>query len=425
MVTPPRGASLVDHAILAALARGVTQFEPLLAALPGVYPSVALDALRRLVSRGQVPRWIWVQAVRHVSQSRPRGARPGPPMALPIPHPLDYDWRFSAAATQYLLAQGLGLTRPRDTVAFLGTPSVLQAAVAGHAPRQWVLLDTNPAVTAWLTQTAPDARVLRWDVRQDPLPDLVAALVIVDPPWYADYMRAFLWAACQLCALGGSLLVSVPPAGTRPGMVHEWAQTLAWAQQLGLTLLREEPAALPYVTPPFERNALHAEGLYALLEDWRRGNLAVFARTQLAHVPRPRPVDDVAWAEAVLLGMRVRIRPQPVAGFQDPTLKPLVPGDVLPSVSRRDPRRRFADVWTSGNRIFACPGRHVLLQIVPAVAAGRSPAEAVAAWLQRPLHPEETRRVTRAAHQLLRVGFPGESEKFCTLASPAWRPERS
>jgi hypothetical protein len=324
-------------------------------------------------------------------------------MEMPIPHPLDYDWRFSEVATQALLAQCLDLTRPRDMVALLGTPSVLQAAVAGRVPRQWVLLDTNPLMTTWLAHAAPDARVLQWDVRQDPLPDLVAALVIIDPPWYEDYMRAFLWAACQLCALGGYLLVSVPPAGTRPGMVQEWSRTLAWTRQLGLNLLQEEVAALPYTTPPFERNALHAEGLYMISEDWRRGNLAVFVRTQLAHVPRPQPIDDAAWAEEVLLGMRIRIRPQPAGGFQNPTLKSLVPGDVLPSVSRRDPRRQFVDVWTSGNRIFACPGRHVLRQIVTAVAAGHSPAEAVAVYLQRPLHPEEKRLVTRAAYQLLRI----------------------
>jgi hypothetical protein len=412
LVTPQRGARLDDDAILAALARGVTQFESLLAALPGIYPSVALNALRRLVSQGQVPRDMWVQAVQHVSQRRPHDTRACHHMAMPIPHPLDYDWRFSEVATQALLAQCLDLTRPSDTVALLGTPSVLKAAVTGRIPRQWILLDTNPLMTTWLTHAAPDARVLQWDVRQDPLPDLVAELVIVDPPWYEDYMRAFLWAACQLSALGGYLLVSVPPVGTRPGMVQEWARTLAWAQQLGLTLLREELAALPYVTPPFERNALQAEGLYMISEDWRRGNLAVFVRTQLAHVLRPQPVDDAVWAEEVLLGMRVRIRPQPAGGFQDPTLKPLVPGDVLPSVSRRDPRRRLADVWTSGNRIFACLGRHVLRQIVPAIAGGRAPAEAVAAGLQRPLHPEEQRLVTRAAHQLLRIARHEQHENM-------------
>src|SRR4029450_11993749 len=154
LVTPQRGARLVDDAILAALARGVTQFESLLAALPGVYPSVALNALRRLVSQGQVPRDMWVQAVQHVSQRRPHDTRACHHMAMPIPHPLDYDWRFSEVATQALLAQCLDLTRPSDTVALLGTPSVLKAAVTGRIPRQWILLDTNPLMTTWLTHAA-------------------------------------------------------------------------------------------------------------------------------------------------------------------------------------------------------------------------------------------------------------------------------
>ena len=114
-----------------------------------------------------------------------------------------------------------------------------------------------------------------------------ASLVIADPPWYGESIRSFLWAACQLCAPGGYLLVSLPPAGTRPGITHEWAQTLGWAQQLGLAFLRLEPAALPYVTPPFERNALKAEGLYTIPDAWRRGNLAVFLYTHQATIPRP------------------------------------------------------------------------------------------------------------------------------------------
>jgi hypothetical protein len=83
--------------------------------------------------------------------------------------------------------------------------------------------------------------------------------------------------------------------------------------------------------------------------------------------------------------VRVRIRQPNLSGFADPSLVSVVPGDVLQSVSRRDSRRRLADVWTSGNRIFACQGRGVLQQILRAVAVGRSPYEAVALALERPL----------------------------------------
>jgi hypothetical protein len=109
------------------------------------------------------------------------------------------------------------------------------------------------------------------------------------------------------------------------------------------------------------------------------------------------------WGEEILLGTRVRLRRQHEGGFQDPSLGPLVPGDILPSVSRRDGRRKLADVWTSGNRIFACQGRNVLRQIIRAATAGRSPSEAVAAHLRRPLSPEEAGLVSRSARAVISI----------------------
>jgi hypothetical protein len=219
----------------------------------------------------------------------------------------------------------------------------------------------------------------------------------------AAEQRSFLWAAGQLCAIGGHLLVSLPPVGTRPGITQEWAQTLDWAQQLGLMLLQLEPATLPYVTPPFERNALKTEGLYTMADEWRRGDLAVFYHTHRATIPRPIPPGEDEWIEEVLLGMRVRIRRQSDGDFHDPSLRSLIPGDILPSVSRREPRRRCADVWTSGNRIFACQGRHILQQIVQAVAVDQPPCETVAAALHRPLRIQEAKLIARTAHKIQRI----------------------
>jgi len=244
----------------------------------------------------------------------------------------------------------------------------------------------------------------------DPLPALKAALVILDPPWYEEHVHAFLWAASQLCIVGGHLLVSMPQTGTRPGIAQEWVHIMDWAQQLGLFLIQVEQAALPYLMPPFERNALQAEGLYAIPEEWRRGDLAVFLHARQTNVSRPMPTHKDDWDEEVLLGMRMRIRPQHEEGFQDPSLISSVRGDVLPSVSRRDQRRRFADVWTSGNRIFACQGRNVFRRIVQAVAVGRSPDEAVATYLKRSLSAEESRLSQHAAHQILRIASLEQEE---------------
>ena len=179
------------------------------------------------------------------------------------------------------------MTCSGDTVALLGTPSVLRMASEQNYSRQFVLLDANPAVTDCLAKAAPKAKVLRRDVEKDPLPDLSAAAAIIDPPWYEEYIQSFLWTACQLCKIDGYLFVSVPPVGTRPNIEQEWANTLDWAQQIGLTFVRFEPAALPYICPPFEHNALKVDGLCSVPTEWRRSDLAIFLRSHMVRVPRP------------------------------------------------------------------------------------------------------------------------------------------
>ena len=49
-------------------------------------------------------------------------------------------------------------------------------------------------------------------------------------------------------------------------------------------------------------------------------------------------------------------------------LRSIVSGDVLATVRRTDPYRKHADIWTSGNRIFAS-GRPDLVRIAAAAAA--------------------------------------------------------
>ena len=55
--------NLVDQWIVDAVAKGVDGFWHLVGLLPGVYPSVALDSVRRLAAKGQVTQSSICQAV--------------------------------------------------------------------------------------------------------------------------------------------------------------------------------------------------------------------------------------------------------------------------------------------------------------------------------------------------------------------------
>ena len=394
----------VDQLVLSAIASNRTSFNEIVLSLPGVYPSVVLSSLQRLVSIGKVPFPILANAVRWTRTRQKLQTSQRRHIALPIPHPLDYDWRFSNAATMRLLNEGLTVTHPGDSIALLGAPSVLRMAIECGYPRQLLLLDANPLIVRCLGKEASKAQVVCCDLLRDPLLEFSAAAVMVDPPWYDDYIQAFFWVGCYLCTVGGYLLVSIPPLGTRPNMERERTQMLNWTQRMGLSLVRIEPAALSYRLPPFERNALKAEGLSVVPAEWRRGDLAVFMRTHEVHTPRPMvPTQEGEWVEEELHGIRIRLRCTERSRFEDPSLISMVPGDVLPSVSRRDQRRRLVDVWTSGNRVFACRGLSILQTIVRALADEQPPHEAVAVELRRRLTVEEAGLVSRAARQVEQV----------------------
>src|SRR5262249_44212782 len=60
---------------------------------------------------------------------------------------------------------------------------------------------------------------------------------------------------------------------------------------------------------------------------------------------------------------------------QSPLLAEIVPGDVLPSVSRRDPRSQNIALWTSGNRIFGSGAPALLGRVLDAVVANERTAD--------------------------------------------------
>jgi hypothetical protein len=394
----------VDSWVLEAIARGVSTFDQLIAALPSVYPSVVLSSLQRLTSTQKIGAKVLANFTKQARRNLNLPNCSYHQIALPVPHPLDYDWRFSDVAVQYLLNKCAELTRPGETIALLGTPSLLRMGIEQSYPRQLILLEVSRAIIDSLTIAIPKTQIFQCDIIQESLPNLLAAAIVLDPPWYLEHIQSFLWAACQLCQIGGYILISMPPVGTRPGIEREWGDTLEWAEKIGLTLVKLEPAALSYVTSPFELNVLKAEGLHAVSSEWRRGNLAVFLRSHQTEIPRPTVLSqEDGWIEQLLLSVRVRVRQPNLSGFADPSLISVVPKDVLQSVSRRDSRRQLADVWTSGNRIFACQGRGVLLQILQALAVRRSPYEAVAFTLKRPLNLYETELVSQAANQIINI----------------------
>lgn len=361
----------IDARVRGALKAGVP-IAALLDTLPGADPLAVRDALVRL------------------GLSAPSVTRAPPPSTanprLPTPHPLDFDWRFCARTSAMLLDEARARMGPQERVFLLGVPSLLVAAEHHPLDGHVHLLDRNPALPRYLGGD----RFTGCDVLNDPLPRSAARVVVADPPWYPDLLRAFAWAAHALLVEGGTLLLCFPSDDARPDIASEREAFFRWTDALGFTLREYRPAALTYDTPPFERNAHRAAALKAVPPTWRRGDLAVLVRHGAHALSRPQADwPEASWHEHILDGIRWRIRPGRGLPFAIPTLTTLVDDDILPTVSRRDPRRASADVWTSGNRIFACTQGDELATVLLALSLGEDPLPRLQAQAGRGLDAHE------------------------------------
>lgn len=109
------------------------------------------------------------------------------------------------------------------------------------------------------------------------------------------------------------------------------------------------PGEVRYRTPHFEAMSLRATLAEVTVPGtWRAGDLLRLRKTATVVFRAPSPGGDRSWREARFGPVRIKLR----ASAAEHDLAPLVPGDLLATVSRRDPIRDRIGVWTSGNRVY-------------------------------------------------------------------------
>jgi hypothetical protein len=387
----------VDRWIGKAIARGVDNFDELVRVLPGVYPSLIEDGLNRLLGEGRLAPSAHRTAISRATNRRQPPKAPG--SVLPPPHPLDFDWRYAPAAIDDLLARALAATKRGETIVLLGTPSLYLAAYQRQLDRRFVLIDYSSVILDRLAAAGAPGTLHVRDLILDRVPDLSAAAVVADPPWYPEHIDAFLWAAASCARVDAPLFITLPGPGTRPGWTRDRTHFRRRAAAYGLRAMRALTASLPYLSPPFEVNALAAAGWRDLPMDWRRGNLEILATSgRLSNRPEWTGALPL-WEERALGWVRVRIK-KSESSVVDPVLRRVVEGDVLADVSRRHPVRDQVDVWTSGNRVYSCSSTNLLLATLDAMSLGVDPAQHVAARIDRALTRTERARVARSTTQL-------------------------
>jgi hypothetical protein len=246
---------------LAQIQAGAASFAELLQRLPSIYPTEVLASLERLAQSGRVLAEISTRL--RQDAGRPHAAcSPDGRSLLPLPHPLDYEWRFTPDASRTLLNLASDLTPLGADVLLFGTPGLALEALALPIDRRLALLAEDNVVTRRLiTLNRATGSPLSIASCAAGLPRESADAVLLDPPWYMDFIRPMLAAAAAACRHGGFLLLSMAPASTRPNAAEDRLATIRFAERLGLDLLEHRPLAIGYDTPFFEANALVMAGV--------------------------------------------------------------------------------------------------------------------------------------------------------------------
>jgi hypothetical protein len=383
----------VEREVERALADQPPDFAALVQELPSVDPLVVVDVLRWRATRGSAPA---AALVASASAERPDESM----SPRPIAHPLEYDWRFTTATASELVRRLERATGDDETIGYLGAPAAFTLAARELPRRQHALLDRS---ARWSPPPSGRARIISIDLLCDPLPALELDAAVLDPPWYPEYHDAFLWAAASLLRPRGLVLASFPPLAMRPRVAVEREEILRNAVGAGLVVDYEEPLALRYATPPFERAAYAAAGIRTVPDDWRRGDLLSLRKTDADSAEHPVPPNDrpqwefVDIDEIPLAVLNLQAGSKAVV---QPLLEPAVPGAILPTVSRRDSARADAVLWSSRNRIYTSAAPVVLRAVVRSLAGGDNAVHAAKRVLERRLTRAEEENVVATANQI-------------------------
>lgn len=273
---------------------------------------------------------------------------------LKNPHPLDFEWRNTNKSLNYLTDLIAELNRPDDSVLIMGMPTLFATLCIKDIPQKVILVERNEPIINSLSKITNDrTKIIKADIFKAKHSNIGKYdCVVMDPPWYTLHLFQFVWLAAKCLKVGGTMVISIPPMNTRPNIDRERVEWFDFCQKQGLCIENLYSSKLQYAMPFFEFNAMRSAGVKNILPFWRTGDVVTFKKMRekdTVREPFEEPTSD--WQEQIIDNVRIRVNLSTI-DTSDFTINSIVPFDILPSVSSREPIRQQANLFTSGNRIF-------------------------------------------------------------------------
>ena len=290
------------------------------------------------------------------------------PPGAPEPHPIDFEWRFTADDADALATE---IASYPGRIACLGTPGVFWRLA--RSGRDVVLYDRNPRIRRYIEAALPRGagHVETVDLNAACPVSTGYDIVLMDPPWYLHQYEVWLAHCSRIVVPGGLLVTSLFPPMLRPGAAHQRQCVKKRLSELGV-IERRRPVL--YATPLFEQEVLDTAGL-GELGHWRVAEI-LWIRVSSTLTRQESPVQQIQpqWAR-FQVGRRViavrtepadrgTVRLQPVGQEADFRLR---------SVSSRAPERSEINVWTSRNHAARATGIRRVIEFLQSLEMGTDP----------------------------------------------------
>ena len=370
--------------LVARLAPGCDTFAALSARCGGAWPGEVAHILRQAgshtIARSDTRRLL-ASAASPGAVSRPRQDP-----RLPLPHPLDHDWRFTTATSDALLATVRKHAPQARKILFVCAPTAALRA-AERAPGLEVVLAGragDPVVEAVVR--AARGAITFHDLAGD-MASVRADAAVLDPPWYDDIALPLLARTAAGLKAAGLLLACHPDRLTGAADAGTFDDLRQSGARFGLSGIVTLLGRVRYETPLFEARALAALDLAGYHPRWRTGRVFVGSRS-----PGPVPYLPLAadaWTEKPIQESRTD-------GYRVPIGDLGCFGCVVPSVSRQHSARRDCLAWTSGNRALGSrllrddPPGSALTDTAAIIGIEIAEAGALLDWGPRHWHSERT-----------------------------------
>lgn len=355
----------IDEKILGLL-KSNRDFNSLMKCAKGIHPLDILKSLNRLKQRKAIDR---TKAKQLINSAKLMGnvAPDNTVHYFPVPHLLDYDWRFSKNGivnfSKYIRSY---ISSTTQRIVFMGTPSLFV-----YFSNKWpilcnyTLLDQNASLYKnHVDLTLDNINICECDIANIFEISFFADIIVMDPPWYLEYNKMFIGMGAKLCHQNSVIMCVTAPFFTRPTIDFEYKELLSFTNSIGLSVEKYKKTCIRYSTPPFEQNTLKANGILCLPNDWRAGDLLILRKSDNIYitknsVPTVQKVSD--WKEISIGLVRFRYKKNFCCRTDGSiTLCRIYDNDIYPSVSRRFVGSEQINVWTSGNRVWHCDNLKLL-----------------------------------------------------------------